>query len=94
MLDIAARIVRSMQGANVRTRRVPGAWNDVEEEDEWDDEDDFGIPLDNLRRDSTRSDTKVSTENLRAASRASSVSDYDALVEGPVLRRSSSGSLD
>jgi hypothetical protein len=101
MLDIAARIVRSMQGARDRRRRVPGAWNSssAEEEDEW-DEDDFGIRLDNLGRDSTRVEPGLSIRSSRAASRASSVasSDYDALVEGPLLRRiasrRSSGSLD
>ena len=98
MLDIAARIVRSMQGARDMSRRMPGAWNSshAEEEDEW-EEDDFGIPLDNLRRDSSMSSAKPDLR--RIPSRASVAdSDYDALIEGPMLRRSvsrrSSGSLD
>jgi hypothetical protein len=96
MLDIAARIVRSMQGAKDMRRRIPGAWDSsAEEEDEW-DEDDFGIPLDNLRRDSARSESRPSLRGSRAPSVASS--DYDALIEGPLLSRvasrRSSGSLD
>jgi hypothetical protein len=101
MLEIAARIVRSMQGAKDMRRKMPGAWNSShaeEDEDQW-GEDDFGIPLDNLPRDSARS-SRAPSSVRRSSSRASSVasSDYDALIEGPLMRRNasrrSSGSLD
>jgi hypothetical protein len=59
MLEIAAKIVKGfpvMYGPTGRRKRLPGSWEDssAEEEDEW-DEDDFGIPLDSLRRFSASS---------------------------------------
>jgi len=99
MLDIAARIVRSMQGARDMSRRMPGAWNSshADEEDEW-EEDDFGIPLDNLRRDSSMSSTKPTLRRKPSIANSVASSDYDALIEGPILRRKASrqsvGSLD
>jgi hypothetical protein len=100
MLDIAARIVRSMQGAREGGLTVPGAWAD--EEDEW-QEDDFGVRLDSMpSREASRSRSINSFGGARERgfSRADSVasSDYDALIEGPILRRKASrrsiGSLD
>ncbi|KAF2436039.1 hypothetical protein EJ08DRAFT_691932 [Tothia fuscella] len=56
MLEIAAKIIHGipvMYDTTGRRHRLPGSWEEssVEDEDEWDDnEDDFGVPLDNLRR--------------------------------------------
>ena len=56
MLEIAAKILKGipvMYDSQDRRERLPGSWetSSADEEDEWgDEEDDFGIPLDNLRR--------------------------------------------
>ncbi|KIV98615.1 uncharacterized protein PV09_09607 [Verruconis gallopava] len=85
MLDIAARIMRNMQGARDLKRRIPGAWNSshTEEEDEW-DEDDFGIPLDNLRRESNTGDPLPGLRRTLSRPNSEASSDYDALIEGPM----------
>jgi hypothetical protein len=56
MLEIASKIINGvpiMYGPNGRKQRIPCSWEDSEAdgEDEW-DEDDFGMPLDNLKRPS------------------------------------------
>ncbi|EKG17639.1 hypothetical protein MPH_05088 [Macrophomina phaseolina MS6] len=53
MLRIAARIATGMFTPDSwslrRGKKIPGAWQWSEDEDEWDDEDDYGIPLHNYR---------------------------------------------
>jgi len=58
MLQIAARIVQGIPiiyDGSSRREKLPGTWeSSADEEDEW-NEDDYGIPLNNLRRMSARS---------------------------------------
>lgn len=57
MLRIAARIATGMftpDSWNLRRgKKIPGAWQWSEDEDEWDEEDDYGIPLHNYRKAET-----------------------------------------
>jgi len=72
MLDIATRIMNGMSyelPRGVGGNKLPGSWEESgAEEDEWgedEDEDDFGIPLGNLRRESDVS--AVSRESRRSS---------------------------
>jgi hypothetical protein len=65
MLQIAARIVQGIpivyDGRSSR-KKVPGTWeSSAGEEDEW-DEDDYGIPLKNLKRTSARSADRTGSD--------------------------------
>lgn len=70
MLQIAARIVHGIPiiyDARGRKEKAPGAWeSSADEEDEW-DEDDYGVPLANLRRGSEASLSSLSSHASRAS---------------------------
>jgi hypothetical protein len=70
MLQIAARIVHGIPiiyDARGRKEKAPGAWeSSADEEDEW-DEDDYGVPLANLRRGSEASLSSLSSHATRAS---------------------------
>lgn len=70
MLQIAARIVHGIPivyDSRAQKEKAPGAWeSSADEEDEW-DEDDYGIPLTNLRRGSEASLSSLSSLASRAS---------------------------
>ncbi|TID22043.1 gb [Venturia nashicola] len=104
MLEIAARIMHGVRWDSPivfgeRVEKVPGGWI---EDDEWsgdesEEEDDFGIPLSNLRRGS---DVSQSSRNSRASfassSRKVSVNSVRSprADASPVSSRSSGSSVD
>lgn len=88
MLEIATKIMKGIRwhGGDER-RRVPGGWESSADEDEWgEDEDDFGIPLDNVKKEARRESRVVVGDEEE--------SDYDALVEGPRVGSGSARSSD
>lgn len=105
MLEIAARIMRGVRWDSPivlgeRIEKVPGGWI---EDDEWsgeesEEEDDFGIPLGNLRRGS---DVSQSSRHSRASFASSSRRDISVSSAraprtdaSPVSVRSSGSSVD
>jgi len=66
MIRIAARIANGASAAypynvSARGRKIPGTWESSgDEEDEW-DEDDYGIPLSNVKSNSSSCSASVSS---------------------------------